>query len=899
MSADRHGVLARLFGVALRAYPRAVRDQVEAGMYDAFTQEVAGIRPRGRLRLAMFLALTFGQAIWFGLLERLGRRPAIFQAGPASRRGVGLGSMIELRDACRSLRAAPLVAIVAIGSLALGIGANTALFSLLNSLVFKPLPVRDPERLAMLEPGSFSNPVWEELRDRHAGQLTDGAFAWSVERFNLADVGEMDFVDGIYASGTMFEVLGVRPVLGRTFTPRDDVAGGGPDGRVALISHAFWQGRYSGAREVIGRQLTIGDDRFTIVGVMPASFFGPDVGRVADVILPIGGVVGTRRAQLRTAATWLNIVVRLKPGQTIDQAADVFRAIQPQLRIATQPDDRRPDQHLNDPFTLVSVANGRSTLRQRYETPLTIILFVVGIVLISACANLANLFLARATARQAEFRLRLALGASRWRIARQMLIESLLLAAAGSALGMLVAKWGSALLVRQLATSTVAVVLDLGIDWRVLGFAVAAALVTAVLLGLAPAARLARLPESDVLRSQGRGVMGEPRTIARNALLVAQVALSLVLVVTAALFLRSFAALTSIPLGFEPDRLVVAGIDVRRAETSAVSLPARAERIRDAVASVPGVASAALSYTTPLTNRGWNGAVRGPDGAPLDARQSVAWVNLVSPGWFSTYGMRLIRGRDIGPQDGPGAESVTVVNEAFVRRFLSAQQPIGFRVSGGPASGDRHTIVGVVSDAVYRSQRAGVPPTMYVPWAQKETYATFSITARAAGSAAALRQPIADAIRRGDPDVSFSFRGFEDQYHASVVQERLIAWLSTFFGVLALVLAALGLYGVTSYVVNRRRPELGVRLALGAGPGDIRRLILGRIVVLVGIGVIAGLAISLWAARFIQSQLFGLEPRDPVTLAAAATVLFAIAILAGWLPARRAARIDPVIVLRG
>jgi putative ABC transport system permease protein len=899
MDADRPGALVRMYGLVLRAYPRAVRDRFEAGMCDAFVQEIAGIRPRGRLRIAAFLAMTFGQAVWFGLQERLGRRPAIFRPAPSSRRRIAPGSTAELRDAYRSLRGAPLVAIVAIGSLALGIGANTALFSLLNSLVFKPLPVRDPERLAMLETGSFSNVVWEEIRDRHAGQFTDGAFAWSVERFNLADVGEMDFVDGIYASGTMFDVLGVHAALGRTFTPRDDVPGGGPDGRIAVLSHPFWQRRYSGAPDAIGRHLRIGGQPYTIVGVTPASFFGPDVGRVADVIVPIGSAVETRQAQLRTPATWLNIVVRLKPGQTIDQAADAFRAIQPQVRAATQPDDRRPDQHLTDPFTLVSVANGRSTLRQRYETPLTVILIVVGIVLISACANLASLFLARATARQAEFRLRLALGASRWRIARQLLIESLLLAAAGSAIGLLIAQWGSALLVRQLATSTVAVVLDLAIDWRVLGFAVAAALVTAVLLGLAPAARLARLPENAVLRSQGRGVAGEPRSVARNVLLVAQVALSLVLVVAAALFLRSFVALTSIPLGFEPERLVVVAVDVRRAETAAVPLAGRAERLREAVASVPGVASAALSYTTPLTNRGWNGAVRGPGGVSLGGRDSVAWVNLVSPGWFSTYGMRLVRGRDVGPQDVHGAEPVAIVNEAFVRRFLPAQQPLGFRVSGGPATGETHTIVGVVSDAVYRSQRAGVPPTMYVPWTQKEMFPTFSITARAAGSAGALRQPIADAIVRADSDIAFSFRGFGDQYHATVVQERLVTWLSGFFGGLALLLAALGLYGVTSYTVNRRRPELGVRLALGAGPRDIRRLILRRVVLLVGIGIVVGLAISFWAGRFIQTQLFALEPRDPVTLAGAAVVLFAIALLAGWLPARRAARIDPVIVLRG
>jgi predicted permease len=899
MEGDRPTPLARAYGLALRAYPAAVRERFGDGMRDVFEQDVADIRRRGTIRAAAFVAMTFTQAIWFGLLERLGRRPAIFRSVPAGRRPIGFGTIVELRDAYRSLRASPLVALVAVGSLALGIGANTALFSILNSLVLKPLPVREPQRLALLEPGSFSNTVWEEIRDRQAGRMTDGAFAWSVERFNLARAGEMDFVDGVYASGAVFEVLGVRAVLGRTFGPRDDVPDGGPDGRVALISHGLWQRRYSSAPDVIGWPITIGEHSFSIIGVLPSSFFGPDVGRIADVVVPIGHAIGNRRAQLRTAATWLNIMVRLKPDQTIEQTAEAFRAAQPQIRIATQPDDRRPDQHLENPFVLVQAVNGRSTLRQRYEAPLTIILIVVGIVLLSACANLANLFLARATARQAEFGLRLALGASRWRVARQLLLESLMLAVAGSAVGLLVAQWGGALLVRQLATSTVAVMLDLGIDWRVLGFAIAAAGVSSVLLGLAPAAGLARLTEADVLRTQGRGVMGDPRSLTRNALLVAQVALSLVLVVAAALFLRSFVALTSVPLGFEPERLVVVALEVPRPETSPVPLAARAERLRTAVAAVPGVAHAASSYTTPLSTRGWNGPITVAGRPPGPERERLTWVNLVSPGWFSTYGMRLVRGRDFGPQDVEGSERVAVVNEAFIRQFVPDQNAIGLRVTGGTAAKDTQTIVGVVSDAVYRSQRLGVPPTMYVAWSQQEVFSSFSITARATGPAAGLRQPIADALSREDVVVAFSFRGFDDQHHATVAQERLVTMLSGFFGALALLLAALGLYGVTSYTVSRRGPELGVRLALGAGPSDIRRLILRRLVLLVGMGIIAGLAISLWASRFIQTQLFALESRDPVTLASAAAVLFAIGLLAGWLPARRAARIDPVIVLRG
>jgi predicted permease len=898
MVSPRRALFVRAYEAALRAYPRVVRDRFGAGMRDAFEQDLEQAGRRGRTALAWFAAVSCIQAIWFGVLERLGVAARVFQADRARRRFAS-GSWIAVRDAYRSLRGAPVVAVVAIGSLALGIGANTALFSILNSLVFKPLPVREPERLALLDPGSFSNPVWEEIRDRHARDATAGAFAWSVERFNLAASGEMDFVDGIYASGSLFEVLGVSAALGRTFDRRDDVFGGGAAGRVAVISHGLWRRRYGGASDAIGRTVTIEQHPFTIVGVMPSSFFGPDVGRVADIILPIGAAVGNRRAQLRTAATWMNIMVRLKPGQSVDQAAEYFRAVQPRIRVATQPDDRRPDQHLADPFTLAPAANGRSTLRLRYETPLTIILVVVGIVLLSACANLANLFLARATARQPEFSVRLALGAARWHLARQLIIESVMLAIAGSALGLIVAQWGSALLVRQLATATVPVVLDLAIDWRVLGYSIAAAVLASVLLGLAPAASLARLADRDVLKSQGRSITGEDQSFTRSLLLVTQVALSLVLAVVAALFLRSFVTLTSVPLGFDPDRLTAVAVDIQRASTDLTSVNELAERLRVSVAAVPGVASAAVSYTTPLAGRGWNGYIRVPDRAALPERASLAWVNLVSPGFFSTYGMQLLQGRDLGPEDVQGRERVAVVNEAFIRRFFPGENAIGQRFSGGTAESETHTIVGVVPDAVYRSQRLGAPPTMYVAWAQQEPFSTFSITARSAGPRPPSEPAIREALRREAPAVAYTIREFGEQHRATIVQERLVTMLSMFFGALALLLAALGLYGVTSYLVGRRRAELGVRLALGANSRDIRRLILRRLIRLIGLGIAAGTAMSLWAVGFIGTQLFELQPRDPITLAAAAAVLLVVGVIAGWLPASRAARIDPVIVLRG
>jgi predicted permease len=819
--------------------------------------------------------------------------------------------MLDFRLAVRALRATPIVSIVAILSLALGIGANTAIFSIVNSLLLRALPVREPQRLAVVsldDPGlwSWTNPIWEQIRERR--QLFDGAFAWSSGRFDLAQGGETEFVDGIWASGGFFDVLGVPAVLGRTLTEADARRGGGPDGPVAVISYDFWQRRFAGAADVIGRPLTLERVTFSIVGVTPPGFFGPDVGDAFDVVIPLGAepLVRGRESTLdRRSYWWLDVMVRLKPGQTLDAATAALRGVQPQIREATLPNDL-PSQYLasylRKAFTLVQASTGTSYMRRRYQRPLLTIMVVVGLVLLIACANIANLLLARATARRHELSVRLALGASRLRLARQLLAESLVLSGVGAVLGLVFARWGGRLLVRQLSTSTSTIFLDLSLDWRVLGFTAAVAIATAVLFGTAPAFRATRAQPIDALKEHGRVSSGEARSGLASALVVAQVALSLVLVVAAGLFLRTFSALANLNLGFDRDRVLVVQASAIRSQVDPAERAALYARVRQAAASVPGVAQAAASVVTPVSGSTWQFSIEVPGGPPLPERQRGTHVNLLTPGWFATYGTPILAGRDFDDRAGVGAPRVAIVNQAFVRRFLGGANPIGrtIRQVGLQKEPPLVEIVGLAADAVYRSLRDPVPPTMYLPIAQRDPVPpAVSISVRAAqGSPALLIRPLAAAIGGVDRDLALTFRPLGDQVAAALTQERLVAMLSGFFGALALLLAGLGLYGVTSYTVSRRRAEIGIRMALGAAPAGVVRLVLRRVGWLVGAGVLAGGAASWWAARFVGSLLYGLQPRDPATLAGAALVLATVGALAGWLPARRAARIDPMEVLR-
>lgn len=819
----------------------------------------------------------------------------------------------DLRLALRSLRATPVVTSVAVLSLTLGIGGNTAIFSIVNSLLLRALPVQDPQSLAILEEdgqvgSSWTNPLWEDIRGR-AG-LFAGALAWSTVRFDLSEGGEAQLVEGIWASGSFFDVLGVHPLIGRMLTPEDDRRSGGSAGLVAVISHRFWMQRFNGGVDAVGRQMTLNRVPFTIVGVTPPGFFGPDVGRAFDVIVPLGTEPAIRGSDSwldERWSWWLNIVVRLKPGQTIDAANAALVSVLPAIRHATLPPSMVPgdlDSYLSRPISLAPAATGRSPLRSRYQHALLTILAVVGLVLLVACANIANLLLARATARRHELSVHLALGAPRWRLARQWLIESLVLACAGAACGALFAQWAGHAIVAQLSTQANLVFLDLTPDWRVLGFAVGLTVLTAAVFGTAPALRASRVALMASIKEGGRTLTDGRGGGTADGLIVAQVALSVMLVVLAGLFVRTFAFLANVPLGVDVDRLLLVEVSASKTMFRETDLAPLFDRARAAAAAVPGVERASMSTMEPVTGgQVWNTRVN-VEGAPaLPARQRTTNLNATTPGWFATVGTPLLVGRDFNADDRAGAPLVAIVNEAFAGRFGLGTNPVGgvilFREPG--ATHEVHVrIVALARDAVYRVPRDPIPPTMYVPLAQQlRTQSRISLSVRArAGSPAALAQSIEAAMAGVSPDVSLTFRPMKEQVDGTLLQERLLATLAGFFGLLALLLAGLGLYGITAYAVSRRRNEIGIRMALGAAPGGVIRLVLARVCVLVSLGLAIGTAGSMWATRFVATLLYGLEPHDPATLIGSAMLLAGVAALAGWLPARRAARIDPVAVLR-
>jgi putative ABC transport system permease protein len=828
----------------------------------------------------------------------------------------------DVRVAVRVLRAAPIVTGVAILSLALGIGANTAIFSLVNSLLLRTLPVAEPERLVTLSTEAARTQVstpawnyalWEDTR-RRAPQMFDGAVAWSDERLNLSTAGgEVQAVDGVYVSGDFFSTLGVPALIGRTFTARDDARGGGPDGPVAVISYGMWQRRFAGDANVIGTPLVIERIPFTIIGVTPPQFFGAEVGRTFDVALPLNAnqLIRGKDSAIDGSSVWLYIMVRLKPGQSAEAATSLLRSVEAQIRKATNlmPEAMPPRSQLAFPFTLVPASLGTSRLRQRYEQPLLVTLGIVGLVLLIACGNIANLLLARTTVRRHELSLRLALGATRWRLVRLLLVEALLLAGIGALAGLVFARWASPLLVAQLSTSVTRVMLDLSLDWRVLAFTIAVTGVTAVLFGTVPAFRATRVAPIDALKEQGRGALGDTRTRLAGGLVVAQVASSMVLIVAAGLLVGTFERLATLPLGFDSDRVLTVRVDVTRASVDPTGRIPFYHQLISAVAAVPGVARASGSLAPPVGD-GFNLGILDPTDAPPSVPEpgpvpfwnsQMTLLNQITPGWFATYGTTIRAGRDIDDRDTQGALPVALVNEAYVRKFLPNRNPIGETVK--MIETPPRTIVGVVQDTVYVSVRDGIRPTVYVPLAPdavgRRPTANVNISVRASSGSPALLAPrVAAALTAVDPNLAFTFRPLQDRIDASLTRERLVALLSGFFGALALLLAALGLYGVTSYAVTRRRAEIGIRMALGAQPAGVLRLVLVRVFILVALGVIIGTTVSALSSQFIAGLLYDLHPRDATTLVSAAVMLTVVGAIAGWLPAHRASRIDPTQVLR-
>ena len=807
----------------------------------------------------------------------------------------------DVRFAGRLLARTPGFTVAALLSLGLGIGANTAFFQLLNALSFRGLPVERPEQLVEIrgvgegrsgrQTGrnrQFSAPVWQQIRD-HQLVFAD-VFAFGDTRFNLAPRGEVKYVEGLWVSGNFFQALGVRPVIGRLFTREDDRPGCGYFG--AVISHSLWQRAFAGRPDVVGQTITIGEERTPVIGVTPASFFGVEVGRRFDVALPLCSSGFDRPDHF-----WLAVMGRLNPGGSLDQANDHLAALGPGILRETVPPAYRPhmaEKYLKMGFEATSASAGVSPLRSNYARPLWVLMAIAGMVLLIAATNLANLMLARATAREHEFAIRLAIGGSRGRIVRQVLAEGLLLAGVGAVVGLLLAQWSARALVASIGTTMDPIYLDLTLDWHVLGLTTLVAGVSCVLFSLAPALRAASAPVT--LPLAGRGSAAAGRHPLSSTLVAIQVGASFILVFGAGLFARSFQNLATVEPGFRTDDVLMAHVFYRENDMPMERRAVFNRQLLEKFRGIPGVSGAASTSSPPLSGSFWDTEIK------IDGRVASSNVNQVTPGYFRVMGMPLVSGRDFGDRDTLGAPRVAVVSEAFARKLLGDGPVLGRTVAMPNAPGQPDTsfeIVGLVGDSKYHNIKQVFQPILFIAEAQDDAPGgTRRFAIHSTRPSADLMADVTRVVSESNPDASLRFDVFSSQISRSLFRERLIAALSTAFGLLAVVLATVGVFGVVSYGVSRRKGEIGVRMALGARRAQIVTMILGELMHVVAIGMAAGAAAALLVSQYVASLLFGLEPNDAVTLGSAAVVLVLTGLAAAMVPAYHAARLSPMIALR-
>ncbi|MBV9759717.1 MAG: ABC transporter permease [Acidobacteriaceae bacterium] len=817
----------------------------------------------------------------------------------------------------RQLRMSPGFTAVAVISLALGVGANTAIFQLVNAIRLKTLPVEDPQRLVIIkyqQPSHRSG--WGSGRNveltyaqfqqmKEYGDPFSGMFAFSGERFNLAKGGEPRFAEGLYASGDFFRVLGVPAVLGRTFSAQDDSESSCNAG--AVISYAFWQREFGGDAQALGRKLSLDGYPVPVIGVAAPGFFGVEVGVHEDVIVPMCSdrLISERSRIPLRYAWWLSIIGRLKPGWTLERASGFLRAKSRQIMQATMPAEYNPSfakLFLTNKLYAADASNGVSGLRREYEQPLYVLLAISGLVLLIACANLANLLLARATARETEIAVRLAIGAYRRRLVRQFLVESLLLASFGTLLGCGLAVGLSRSLVALISSSQNQISMDTGMDWRVLGFAAGLAVLTCLLFGLLPALRATRLSPVSAMRAAGRTVTTTREGFSlRRALVVTQVALSLVLLAGALLFVRSFRNLLTTDPGFQAKGILAVGVDFGKARIAADNRLSVYKDLREKFSTVPGVLSVGQVDLTPMGGGSWDENV-GIGGEAAATSHKQGWFNYIGPGYFHTMETHLLAGRDFDEHDTAGSKKVAIVNEQFATQFLRGKNPLGqtFRLETEAGKPEPvFEIVGLVQNTKYEELREDFRPIGFFPVSQNESpRSDANFMLRIAGSTALIARSVKARVAEASPSMGVEIRPFSAQIADSLLRDRLMATLSASFGFLAALLATLGLYGVIAYMVARRQKEIGIRMALGSARAGVIKLVLREAVALLAIGLSVGVAISLWAGRLAQSMLFGVKPRDLLSLSLACGLLGAIALLASYLPARRAAAADPMTALR-
>lgn len=845
----------------------------------------------------------------------------------------------DIRYAIRVLLKAPGFTAVAVLTLALGIGANTAIFSVLDSVLLRSLPVSHPDELALLtDPDSHGG--WFGSQGGERSMLAYSEFQYLHDHNEVfsklfaadSQLPDVDITIGNSSAsggaqketarvrlvtGEYFDVLGLHPAAGHFFTPEvDRVRGGAP---IAVISYAFWKSRFALDPSALGKSIQIRNNSFEIVGVTPPSFFGETVGEAPDLWVPIvmqdvihpgTDLLSASPQGLVNQHIWLQVMGRLKPEISITQANVginvVFRRLIESL-MGAEVTDKQRREFLDQRLKVQSAVHGASTLHEAFGDPLKFLMALVGLVLLIACANVANLLLARGAARQREFVMRLAMGADRSRLVRQLLTESLLLAIVGAGVGILLAFWADALLLRMVggvANGPASVQLSLQPDVRVLGFTLLVTVLTAILFGLFPSLHATRLDLSSRMKSYGSSGARESakRGLPLNkSLVVAQVSFSVILLIAAGLFVHSLSNLSRVNLGYNRENLLLFRVNAAAGGYKGPGTTRLYQDLLARISAIPGLRAVAVSHNGLFSNSesGDPIAVEGYTPKPGDEMDSQ--IDMVGPSYFSTMGIPILLGREIGTQDAAG-ERAAVVNETFARRFFPKTNPIGKHVSDTyPGNPGDSIVVGVAADAKYNSLREKTPPRLYLPlfnnplWEQTTAVYEVRTFADSASVSVALRSAVQE-IAPSLPQISI--RTMDGLVGDTLQTDRFIEQLSGFFGLLAIVLASVGLYGVMAYTVARRTRDIGIRMALGAAPAAMLWQVLRESIVLAAIGIVIGVPVALAGTHLVRSMIFGLGFADPIVIAAAAALLAVVAALAGFLPAHRASRVDPMVALR-
>jgi predicted permease len=831
------------------------------------------------------------------------------------------GLLSDIKFATRTLLRTPLFTTIAVLSLALGIGANTAIFTLLDQLMLRLLPVKDPQQLVMIwstgphlgnnRGGRASSyPMYQEYQQKAQ------AFSYVFCRYNLplsiSIDNQTERVNAELVSGNFFQAFGVGPEIGRVFSPEldDRTYKGHP---TVVLSHHYWVNRFSSDPKIVGKKILINNYPMDVVGVSAAGFNGLDPSRAPQVRVPIQmkplltpgwDSLGDRRSQ------WIQMFARMKPGFTVESAT---ASLQPLFHQILQDDltkeqMRNTSQYNRDRFLkrqvrMVPAATGYSQLRESFSTALIVLMCMVGLVLLIACFNVANLLIARAVARQKEIAVRLAVGASKAQLIRQLLIESVVLSVTGGVIGIFLSVWTIRGLLGFLPVEGSALMLRPDPDIRILAFNLALALFTGLLFGLAPALQSARVDLWNTLKDVVGAISGGSRSVKlRKALVTAQVALSFLLLAGAGLFVKSLHNLKNTNTGFDsPENLVTFQVDPALNGYDLPRLKAFYKQLLENINGVPGVKSASYAAVPVLHGWEWDSSMSVEGHQAKDGEDMQAFMNSISPGYWRTMGLSVIEGRDFDARDQGERNSVAIVNQKFARHFFGDRSPIGRHVGfgTGPTSKLDIEIVGMVEDSLYEGPREGVRRQVFVAGAQSRFPGSAAFYIRTSLPSSSMFSALRQQIRQLDGAMPvFEMKTLESQLDETLMTERLIAALSTAFGGLATILAAVGLYGVMAFLVTRRTKEIGVRMALGARQGTVVWLVLKEVLLLLGIGLVIGLPAAYLLSKYVSTQLFGVQPADIPTAAAAVAILAIVAFGAGLIPARRASSIDPIKALR-